>query len=240
MMPADLATRQALAALSTGVVWDVLRVMGLPHQALHHSIRSLDPAMTVCGPAFCVKGQSWLGTPPKALAGQPQPRYELFDHLYEDCVMLIDSGGYDEAVVMGENFAISAVAAGCRGFVIDGAIRDAASLANSRTPVFCRFCTPASSAGRWSIVAYEVPITLPGQTSSHVRVNPGDYVLADRDGAVIVPREYAAQVAHDAARVNAIEEAQRELLLAGKEDRQSIYERFDRFVHSAPVQKKSF
>lgn len=224
-----------LATLSTGVVWDVLRVMGLPHQALHHSIAPLDPSMRFCGPAFCVKGQAWLGTPPKPKAGEPQPRYALFEHLYPGCVMVIDSGGYDEAVLMGENFAISAVAAGCAGFVLDGATRDAAGLVERGTPVFKRFLTPVSSAGRWSITGFEQPIHMPGQTSHAVAVHPGDLLLADRDGVVVVPQAHALQAAADAERVEEIEQAQRALLAENREPRQSIYERFDRFGHIRPV-----
>lgn len=225
----------ALRAFSTGVLWDVMRVMGIPHQALHHSLRPLEPHMRLCGPAFCVKGQTWLGALPKPSPHVPQPKYELFKHLYDGCVMLVDSGSYDEAVLMGENFAISAIGAGCTGFVLDGATRDAAGLVGRGIPVFHRFLTPVSSAGRWSITAFEVPITLPGQTRAAVPVNPGDYVVADRDGVVIVPREHAAQVAADAVRVEETEVEQRKLLAEGKEDRQSIYERFDRFGHIKPV-----
>ncbi|GAA4338453.1 hypothetical protein GCM10023144_35540 [Pigmentiphaga soli] len=232
---ADPGLAARLAKLPTGVVWDVLRVMGLPHQAVDASIAGLESSMALCGPAFCVKGQTWLGALPKPDPRLPQPRYELFDHLYPGCIMVVDSGRYGEAVLMGENFAISAVAAGCAGFVLDGATRDAQSLVDQRIPVFKRFVTPASSAGRWSITHFEVPITLPGQTSAGVPVHPGDFVLADRDGVVIVPRQHAARVADYAARVDEIEQIQRKELIEGKDDRRTIYERYDRFAHIEPI-----
>jgi hypothetical protein len=230
-MKMDTVPHIALSKLSTGVVWDTLRVMGLPHQALHHSIKGLETSMTLCGPAFCVKGQTWFGTPPKPATNKPQPRYELFEHLYDGCIMLIDSGGYEEAVLMGENFAISAVGAGCKGFVLDGALRDATSMVEQKIPVFNRFLTPASSAGSWSIVGYEVPIQLKGQTHATVNVMPGDWILADRDGVVVIPGRHVDKVAEYAARVEEVEIETRKLMVAGLQDRKTIYEKFDRFSH---------
>jgi len=233
---AQAAIRARLQGLSTGVVWDVLRVMGLPHQALSSAISGLEPSMALCGPAFCIKGQTWLGELPKADPDAPKPKYEIFNHMYDGCILVIDSGQYTEAVLMGENFAISAVGAGCAGFVLDGATRDAQGLVDRKIPVFKSFVTPASSAGRWSITDFEVPISLSGQTSASVPVYPGDFVLADRDGVVIIPWQYASQVADDAKRVDDIEEIQRKELLEGTDNRQTVYERYNRFSHIKPVE----
>ncbi|CAN5738705.1 hypothetical protein BH09PSE5_BH09PSE5_00540 [soil metagenome] len=226
---ADICER--LSKLGTGIVWDVLRVMGLPHQALSSRIVGLEPSMKLCGPAFCIKGQTWLGTPPKPDPDKPQPRYELFKHLYAGCVVVVDSGSYDEGVVMGENFAVSIVGGGGTGFIVDGGIRDSQAFVDRKIPTFLRFVTPVSSAGRWSITAFEVPISLPGQTSASVAISPGDVILADRDGVVVIPRQHASDIAGYAERVDEIEQIQRAELIAGSDDRQRVYERHDRFGH---------
>ena len=239
MTPGEAVALSAeLGKLATGVVFDVLRVMGLPHQTLSSRIAGLEPGMRLCGPAFCIKGQTWLGTPPKPDPAAPQPRYALFDHLYPGCVVVIDTGGYDEAVVMGENFAVSIQRGGGAGFVVDGAVRDAQGLVNRNIPTFLRLVTPVSSAGRWSITSFEEPITMPGQTASQVAINPGDLILADRDGVMVVPQEHAQTVLGHARYVNDIEEIQRAELIEGIGSRQEIYERYNRVEHIKPSGRK--
>jgi regulator of RNase E activity RraA len=61
-------------------------------------------------------------------------------------------------------------------------------------PVFARYRTPVQSIGRWQVNAWQVPVYLPGATSKHVTIRPGDFILADFDGAIVIPAELAAEV----------------------------------------------
>jgi regulator of RNase E activity RraA len=61
-------------------------------------------------------------------------------------------------------------------------------------PVFCRFVTPEDSTWRWELEETQVPITI-GQ----VRIEPGDFVVADDDGVVVVPRDIVESVLGEAA-----------------------------------------
>ena len=76
-----------------------------------------------------------------------------------------------------------------RGAVIDGATRDAASIARAGFPTFVRYCTPQDSVPRWRVADWGQPVTIGG-----VRVALGDIVVADLDGVVVVPRRVAHEV----------------------------------------------
>jgi regulator of RNase E activity RraA len=160
------------------------------------------------------------------------PRYEMFRRMTPGAILVVHSGSYDEAVVFGENVVIGVRAKGCAGIVADGGVRDVDSIRamGAEIPVFARFATPVSSAGRWRYVELEVPVVMPGQTTAGVAVKPGDWMVGDGDGVMVVPAAFAADVAADARRLHAIEEGFRPRLLAG-EDPQQVYGSVRKFDH---------
>ena len=217
-----------IAELPTAAVADVLRLGGLTHTALSSRIARLGPTGHLCGPAFCARGETALGGPePKDLRAV---RYEMFRRVTSGAVVVISTGGYDECAVLGENVALALRAKGCAGIVADGGARDIESLAAMDIPIFVRFATPVSSAGRWRFVALEEQVAMPGQTTANVLVSPGDVLLGDGDGVVVIPARHAADVASDTRRLVAVEEAQRPRFIAG-EDPQQVYASGDRYGH---------
>ena len=77
---------------------------------------------------------------------------------------------------------------GVLGYIVDGASRDVSFLLENEFPTFCRFNTPIDIVGRWVAKSMGEPIEIGG-----VRIVSGDYVLADIDGAVIIPRSLAEE-----------------------------------------------
>ena len=94
----------------------------------------------------------------------------------------------------GELIALGMQERGCVGALVDGGVRDVAWLGEHRFPVFARYRTPIQSIGRWKVVESGAPVNLPGATSETVPVRPGDLVLGDDDGVIIVPAEVSEQV----------------------------------------------
>jgi len=78
---------------------------------------------------------------------------------------------------------------GARGAIIDGGIRDTHQILEEAFPVFYRYRSSNGALGRVKIVAYEVPIQI-----GEVIVYPGDLILADMDGCLVVPRRVAVEV----------------------------------------------
>jgi regulator of RNase E activity RraA len=90
---------------------------------------------------------------------------------------------------IGNLMATAARARGLAGAVIDGGARDVEEIEAIGFPVFSRSITPATSVGRYVSVAKQVPVMCGG-----VLVRPGDYVVGDRDGVVVVPADKVDQV----------------------------------------------
>jgi len=85
--------------------------------------------------------------------------------------------------------ATTAKARGLEGAVIDGAARDVEEVTRIGFPIFSRAISPATSVGRYVSVAKQVPVTCAG-----ILVSPGDYIIGDSDGVVVVPQGAAARV----------------------------------------------
>jgi 4-hydroxy-4-methyl-2-oxoglutarate aldolase len=94
-----------------------------------------------------------------------------------------------EVAAMGNLMATTAKVRGLAGAVIDGAVRDITELRRLQFPVWSRRVSPATSVGRMVSVDREIPVTCGGIT-----VHPGDYVVGDADGVVVVPAAVAVKV----------------------------------------------
>src|SRR5688572_16661590 len=94
-----------------------------------------------------------------------------------------------ETAGIGNLMSTTAKVRGLAGAVIDGGARDIEEIEALGFPVFSRSVTPATSVGRYVSVAKQIPVTCAG-----VLVRPGDYIVGDRDGVVVVPVEKIPEV----------------------------------------------
>ena len=212
-------------ALSTPVVFDVLDRMGHPNCALNAAIRGLHPSMTVVGPAFTISGESVDdGTDYGAAA------FEMYRRIVPGSVLVMAGQGHRIAGPWGENATLSAQLAGARGLVTDTGTRDATAIIERGFPTFVRYVSPVFMSGRFAITGHQRPIALAGQVEPTVTVNPGDFVVADCDGVVIVPQSLIDTVLEAAEELERIEVRIRTALQSG-EDRESVYSRLPKYAH---------
>jgi 4-hydroxy-4-methyl-2-oxoglutarate aldolase len=150
------------------------------HGIAHSEIKPIAPGMKVCGPAVTI-----LTRPGDALFVQ-----KAADVAQAGDVILCDAGGGKEAAVIGERIGFYMQQRGIVGFVVDGAVRDKPGLVELGFATFARAVTPRiyGSVGPGAI---NVLVQCGG-----VPVHPGDIVIGDDDGLVIVPRADAARVLH--------------------------------------------
>ena len=94
-----------------------------------------------------------------------------------------------EIALMGELSAETLQNKGVRGCIIDGGCRDLEFILNIDFPVWCNFYTPRDVVGYWSPTKMEEKITI-GNTI----INNNDYVMAEIDGAVIIPEDKAEDI----------------------------------------------
>jgi 4-hydroxy-4-methyl-2-oxoglutarate aldolase len=217
--------------LDSDLIYDTLNAMGLPNQQLSLAIQPLEVNMVVAGPAFTCKyavseARSKVTT---ARVESYVSAYQLIREMYQGCVLVQDVGNDPVCGGLGENMGISAQMQGCTGVVCDGGTRDKKALIAMGFPVFSRFSSCTLSWGRRQLIDYQIPIRVSGHLTKWVTVNPGDFVIGDADGIVVVPQELTLEVLEGAERVAEIEEEQREQLRAGV-DREEVY-KVNRYGH---------
>lgn len=119
----------------------------------------------------------------------PDPRpYELelraVDACQADDVMIAAAGGSMRSGIWGELLSTAAGNRGCVGAIVDGAVRDTAPMTRMGFPVYARGRCVYDSQDRQRVVDIDVPVEIDGVT-----FHPGDLVIADPDGVVVVPQE---------------------------------------------------
>jgi regulator of RNase E activity RraA len=124
---------------------------------------------------------------------------------------------------MGELSAQTLAARGVLGYVVDGGSRDTDLVLAQGFPVFCAFLTPTDIVERWVPDRYGEPVTI-----GDVMIATGDYLLGDRDGVVIIPRDRVAEAVARTEEVVATESAMRHALIGGM-DPVEAYNRFGKF-----------
>jgi regulator of RNase E activity RraA len=116
----------------------------------------------------------------------PRP-YELelraVDGSRLDDVIIAAGGASMRSGLWGELLTLAARNAGCVGVIVDGAVRDIQRVREMSFPVFARGTCPYDSRDRQRVIDIDVPVEIEG-----VRFEPGDLVVADADGIVVVPR----------------------------------------------------
>jgi regulator of RNase E activity RraA len=114
---------------------------------------------------------------------------EILDQAEPGSILVyVMQDGLDIAA-MGNLMATTAKVRALEGAVIDGAVRDVAEIRQIGLPVWARRVSPATSVGRMASVDKQIPVLCAG-----VLVHPGDYIVADADGVVVVPQQAAARV----------------------------------------------
>ena len=202
--------RQRFLKVDAATVSDVLDALGYLHQGLADSFAPYpDSAGKLAGWAYTVCGEMR----PYAGSGDPD-KMKAVDGLTPGCIS-VWSGAGDGVCFFGELIALGMKTCGSTGALVDGGIRDIEWIARERFPVYARYRTPVQSIGRWKVTAWQVPAYLPGATKQHVIVNPGDFVLGDADGVIVVPADAVEKALNESERLTATEVKIRGELAAG-------------------------
>ncbi len=191
--------------LFTGAVNDVLREMCLPNQALPTAIVPLRDDMMVCGEAFTVRS---VADP--TMSGELDTRVRMLDQLREHHVCVWNANGEHKASHWGGVMTRASIKRGCRGAIIDGGLRDTRDVLAQGFPVWCRYRTSTGALSHTKVAGFQVPIVMDG-----LIIKPGDIVMADIDGALVVPRKIAAAVLERAEQIDRNESEIKEWVDAG-------------------------
>jgi 4-hydroxy-4-methyl-2-oxoglutarate aldolase len=202
--------RERYLKVDTATVADVLDMMAHPDQGLAGEFRAYpDTAGKLAGWAYTIGGEM-----------RPYPGTGDADKMTAvDGVsageVTVWGGAGSGVCFFGELIALGMQRRGAAGALIDGGIRDIEWIARQRFPVYARYRTPVQSIGRWKVTSWQQAVRLPGATTRDVPVHPGDFVLGDVDGVIVVPARLALPVLEKAEQLTATEQKIRAELDAG-------------------------
>lgn len=157
---------ERLALIPTATLGDVMDRLGLMHSA----IKPVWAGAVLVGRALTI----WTR------AGDNKTIHEAIPLVRQDDVLVINGEGDETRALIGELLGRRVQVAGGAGLVIDGAVRDVDGLTELGVPVFARAVTPAGPY-KFGPGRINVPVSVGG-----VAVLPGDYVVGDADGVVVI------------------------------------------------------
>lgn len=206
---ADDVRRRLLDIVTTNVC-DVLDEMGYVDQALSGAFLPQPPSAPAFGGwAFTIRGE--MASYP--VAHGDRNKMLACERIRPGEVSVWGRGATGVAL-FGDMIAYRMQAQGCVGAVVDGGVRDVRTLSEQGFPVFARYRAAVQSIGRWRVIEHGTPVTLPGATKDVV-VRPGDFILADHSGVVVIPSDVVHEVLRRAEALQSQERALRAELAAG-------------------------
>lgn len=174
---------ERLRRVYVAVVSDALDALGLRHQVMAPRVRPLYSEARIVGRAHPIHFR-----PAERIPSQEEYHFmeiEAMDSLRPGEVYVAALGDAPPCALWGELFSTCAQARGAAGAVIDGPVRDTDKIMGMPYPVFAAAACAADAAGRAEAIDHNTPITCGG-----VLVQPGDYVLAEYDGVVVIPHQH--------------------------------------------------
>ena len=193
---ADPAAVARLARIGVSTIHEAMGRVGL----MKAYMRPVYPGAYVCGTAVTAllhPGDNWM-------------LHVVAEELREGDVIVAACSADSDAGFFGELLATSFRARGGLGLVIDGGVRDVKELTAMQFPVFSRAIS-AKGTVKETLGSVNIPVVCAGEL-----VNPGDVVIADDDGVVVVPAALAAEAA-DASEAREANEVEKRAKLAAGE-----------------------
>jgi regulator of RNase E activity RraA len=198
MTPALFA---ALAHITTGTITTILLKKGIRRcwmdgpKPLRSGNMPLRRGERVVGPAFTLRFlpvREDLATPESW--SKPISTRGAIEEMPEGCIAVADAMGVTTAGIFGDILTLRMVRRGVAALVTDGAVRDKEGVLASALPVWCAGIAAPASVNGLTFIGWQEPIGCGG-----CAIFPGDIIVADADGAVVIPQNLVDLVATEGA-----------------------------------------
>lgn len=200
-----------LRSAGTAVVSDIFDKMGITPPVLDTNLKKVNfPVARFAGPAYTIQGHAERWT-----SGGDRAKLGAIDAMPAGVVALWSSQDAKGVCCFGDLLATAMQARGCAGVVVDGGVRDVAFLRQCSMPVVARYWTPAQGIGRWRVTASQAPVKVHGALEDFVTVEPGDIVISDDDGVIVVPASLSLKVVDAVTELASTETIAREEIKKG-------------------------
>ena len=209
-MTTDKALLDALRAVTTATLTTVLLKKGLRRSWMRGPRPLFNAGERIVGPAFTLRfvpAREDLATPESWAS--PRSTRGAIEDMPEGCVAVADAMGVADAGIFGDILTARMMKRGVAGLVTDGALRDGAGCEGTGLPVWAAGLAAPASVAALTFVGWNEPVGCGG-----VAVFPGDLVVADGDGAVVIPAAMVEEVA-----LAAVEQERLELWIMREVDR---------------------
>lgn len=209
-----------LLLLNSSIIHDALRTEKLLNQTLPHEIKPLLYENKVVGRIWTLSGtlKNNLDEEETLLS------WTNFLSKAEKNSVIVCQPNNHSIALMGDLSAEALKIKGIRGYITDGGCRDVTRIKSEiKLPVYCRFNTPKDVAGRWVVEEIGTSINI-----GDVIVKTGDYLIADEDGVVIIPKKIIFKIIHKAKQDLKSENKMREAILNGT-DPKDAYLKYGKF-----------
>ena len=194
-MALDDQTIEALSGITTATLTTVLHKKGLRNIWLRNSKPLRSGQKRIVGHAFTLRfipAREDLSTPESW--SSPISTRAAIEAMPPGCIAVVDAMGFTDAGIFGDILCQRMATRGIAGLVTDGVIRDLVGILRTGLPVWCNgAAAPASIAGL-TFVNWQEPIGCGG-----VAIFPNDVIVADDDGAVVIPAALLREVVEAAA-----------------------------------------
>ncbi len=206
----DADTRRRLESVATATLAATLQKRGV-RTTFMSGLAAIRPGQRMVGRARTLRFVPIREDLVETYAPRLNAQRAAIESLQPGEVLVIDARNDTEAGTIGDIFAARAIQLGAAGIVTDGAVRDAAALRQLDIPVYNRASHGATFRRMHMPVDYQIPIACAGVT-----VVPGDVIVGDEDGVVVVPAALAHDVAAEAAQQELEEQWGMERVAAGE------------------------
>jgi 2-keto-4-pentenoate hydratase/2-oxohepta-3-ene-1,7-dioic acid hydratase in catechol pathway/regulator of RNase E activity RraA len=208
--PLGPETERLLRRVGTATLSSQLRARGIDHHAIG-GLRPSRPELRLVGFARTLRYLPLREDVLARLGGADNAQKRCVDTLQPGEVLVIDCRQDHDAGTIGDILALAAIQRGAVGIVTDGGLRDSAVVKALDIPVYSATAHPAVLGHRHVPVDIDLPVACGGAL-----VLPGDVLVGDADGVVVIPRELVDEVAAGAAGQEREEEFIAERVRAGE------------------------
>ncbi|MGR3500002.1 MAG: ribonuclease activity regulator RraA [Limimaricola soesokkakensis] len=187
-------TTAALREVTTATLTTILLKKGLRNVWIRGAMPMREGEDRVVGPAFTfrfVPAREDLATP--ASWGSPISTRAAIEEMPEGAIAVIDAMGITDAGVFGDILCARMVKRGAAGLITDGVIRDRAGVMQTGLPIWARGAAAPPSVAGLTFTGWQETVGCGG-----VCVVPGDVIVADADGAVVIPAAMVEEVTAEA------------------------------------------